>query len=73
MIDEARVQVVVSFPTITLSMADAYALRAGQVINFGVSLAEAQMAVKVAGVGIGIGQLMVVDTHAGVMLMRLGS
>lgn len=73
MVDGAYMQVVVSFPATTLSVADTCALRAGHVIDLGVSLAQATMAVQVAGEEIGSGQLMVVGTHAGVMLKSMRS
>jgi flagellar motor switch/type III secretory pathway protein FliN len=72
-IETARVQVVVSFPDFTLSVAEANALRAGQVVNLGVSLARAQMRVKVSGEDIGEGHLIVVDTHAAVLMMSMRS
>jgi flagellar motor switch/type III secretory pathway protein FliN len=73
MIDQARVQVVVSFPAVWMSVADASALGTGQVIDLGVSLATARMTVQVTGEDIGESQLMVVGTHAGVMLTRMRS
>jgi flagellar motor switch/type III secretory pathway protein FliN len=68
MIDEARVQVLVAFPALTLSVHEANALREGQVIDLGVSLVNAQMTVKVSGEEVCKGRLMVVGTHAGVLL-----
>lgn len=73
MIDQACVRVVVSLPAVLMSVADASALKKNQVIDLGVSLAKAQMTVQVAGEDIGEGELMVVGTHAGVVLTRMWS
>jgi flagellar motor switch/type III secretory pathway protein FliN len=71
MIDSARVQVVVSFPGLTLSVGEANALRAGQIVHLGVSLATAKMRVDVSGEDIGEGRLIVVDTHAAVLMTSM--
>lgn len=49
MIDEAQVQVLVSFPAFTVSVGDANALQAGQLVDLGVSLAQARVTMNVAG------------------------
>jgi flagellar motor switch/type III secretory pathway protein FliN len=69
LIDAARVQVVVSFPAVTLSVGDANALRPGQVIDLGVSLAQARLTVSVSGEAVGEGRLMLVDQHAALLLL----
>jgi flagellar motor switch/type III secretory pathway protein FliN len=71
MIDEAHVQVVVSFPAITLSVAEAGSLREGYVIDLGVSLANAKMAVKISGDDVGEGELILVESNAAVVLFRV--
>jgi flagellar motor switch/type III secretory pathway protein FliN len=71
MIDDACVQLVVSFPAVSIPVGDANALRAGQVVDLGVSLAEASLTVKVSGEDIGEGRLLVVGTHAGVLLVPM--
>jgi flagellar motor switch/type III secretory pathway protein FliN len=71
LIESARVQVVISFPDLTLSVGEANALRAGQVVDLGVNLATAQMRVRVSGEDIGQGHLIVVDTHAAVLMTSM--
>jgi hypothetical protein len=71
MIDDACVQLVVSFPAVSIPVGDANALRAGQVVDLGVKLGEAWLTVKVSGDDIGEAQLILVGTNAGVLLARM--
>ena len=69
MIDAAQVEVLVSFPAITLSVSDANALRSGQIVDLGASLEQARMTVSVSGEVVGAGRLMLLGNHAAVLLL----
>jgi flagellar motor switch/type III secretory pathway protein FliN len=71
MIDEAQVQVLVSFPAFTLPVGEANALREGYVVDLGVSLAQARMTVIVSGEEVAEGRLMVAGSHAAVLLLSM--
>jgi flagellar motor switch protein FliM len=69
MIDTAQVQVLVSFPAVTMSVSDANALRSGQIVDLGASLDKARMTVSVSGEAVGEGRLMLLGNHAAVLLL----
>lgn len=67
-INEAAVQVVVSFPSVTLRVSEAEGLRRGVVLDLRVRLAEAAMTVQLENKVIGEGRLVLVGANAGVWL-----
>jgi flagellar motor switch protein FliM len=71
LIDDAQVQVIVSFAAFTLSVGDANALRAGQLVDLGVSLAQARVTVNVSGEEVGEGRLTAVGSRAAVLLLTM--
>lgn len=71
-VDDGAVEVVVAFPPITLSAAEAEALRAGQVLELKGRLAEMALSVQLGGRQVAVGHLVVlIEDGAGVMLSHL--
>ncbi len=68
-VNDASVEVVVSFPPIVMSAAEAESLCSGFVLEIGGRLAQTQLSVQVSGRQVATGKLLaLIDDHAGVML-----
>ena len=71
-VHDGAVEVTISFPPIALSVSQAQALRSGRVIELGCRLVDAELDVRVSGLRVATGHLVVlVEEHAGVMLSHV--
>lgn len=74
LVDDGAVEVVICFPPIVMSAAEAEALRSGQVLELGGRLVDTPLSVQVGGRQVAVGHLVVlVEDHAGIMLSDAGT
>jgi flagellar motor switch protein FliM len=70
---DASVEVVVTFPPILMSAAEAESLRSGYVLEIGTRLAQTELSVQIGGRQVATGKLVaMIEDHAGVMLDMRG-
>lgn len=71
-VNDAAVELTISFPPITVSAAEVDALRRGQVVELGARLCECELSVEVGGRRMASGYLVVlVEDRPGLMISQV--